>query len=320
MRVPIGRRRRVARGPALVLLYHRVARLDLDPWSLAVAPESFEAHLDVLRTRCRVVPLDELQADLAQGTLRPGTVAITFDDGYADMLHTARPLLERYELPATVFVTAGAITSDREFWWDELERIVLVPEQLPDVLELAADGGAVRRRVGSAPDARASLHRELWTTLRPLETAVRDRSLAELRAWAGVPERARPTHRPLNADELRRLTADSLVRVGAHTVGHPLLAALTPAAQADELGGSRAALETLTDYAVRHLSYPFGGADAYSDVTVALARDAGFELACTNRAAAVTRATPPLELPRLYVHDLPREPFSDLLAQWLEER
>ena len=50
---------------------------------------------------------------------------VTFDDGYADNLWNAKPLLERYDVPAAVFVTTGYAGQDREFWWDELETLLL---------------------------------------------------------------------------------------------------------------------------------------------------------------------------------------------------
>ena len=64
---------------------------------------------------------------------------ITFDDGYADVLHHAKPLLERHSVPATVFVATGAIGQRREFWWDELGGLFLQPGTLPEELELTVD-------------------------------------------------------------------------------------------------------------------------------------------------------------------------------------
>jgi peptidoglycan/xylan/chitin deacetylase (PgdA/CDA1 family) len=58
-----------------------------------------------------------------QGALPAGAVAVTFDDGYADNLANAAPLLVEFGVPATMFLSTGAIVNGCEFWWDDLERI-----------------------------------------------------------------------------------------------------------------------------------------------------------------------------------------------------
>ena len=67
----------------------------------------------------------DLLAQLREGRLPRRAVAITFDDGYADSLYAVSPLCERFDLPATVFVTAGYLDGRREFWWDDLEAQTL---------------------------------------------------------------------------------------------------------------------------------------------------------------------------------------------------
>src|SRR5439155_230903 len=98
----------------LVLLYHRVTNLQDDPQSLAVKPENFRAHITYLRDRCRLVPFDEIGDNLERGTV---SVAITFDDGYADNFIEAAPIIESIGVPVTFFITTQHIGSDREFWW-----------------------------------------------------------------------------------------------------------------------------------------------------------------------------------------------------------
>jgi peptidoglycan/xylan/chitin deacetylase (PgdA/CDA1 family) len=85
-----------------VLLYHRVTDLKHDPHGLAVRPDRFAEHCEVLRRRCDVVPLGAPMASVRQ-------VAITFDDGYADNAGDARRILAAAGLPATFFVTVGRV-------------------------------------------------------------------------------------------------------------------------------------------------------------------------------------------------------------------
>jgi peptidoglycan/xylan/chitin deacetylase (PgdA/CDA1 family) len=112
-------RRRSPRG--VILTYHRIAGPRPDPLLLDVSASNFDAQLSVLSRTAAPLRLDEFESLRREGRLPARAVAVTFDDGYADNLHAAAPLLERHEIPATVFVTAGMIGSARGFPWDEAD-------------------------------------------------------------------------------------------------------------------------------------------------------------------------------------------------------
>ncbi len=105
-------RNRLAPG-TLILRYHRVTDLPCDPYEQAVTPSHFAEHLEVLRKECCPLPLQDLLQAVQQGRVPRRAVAVTLDDGYADNLHNAKPLLERYAIPATVFVATGNLGTRR---------------------------------------------------------------------------------------------------------------------------------------------------------------------------------------------------------------
>ncbi len=123
----------------LVLLYHKVAKLNSDPWGLAVTPLHFAEQLETLRQYTTVMQLQQLSQS-SFDDLPERSVVITFDDGYADNFYNAKPLLERYGIPATIFLATGYTGYEREFWWDELDRLLLQPGTLPRALRLSVDG------------------------------------------------------------------------------------------------------------------------------------------------------------------------------------
>src|ERR1051326_826188 len=130
--------RRVARAVAnvfaprvIVLLYHRVNEVPSDPQLLCVSRKHFAEQLQVLKDFTRPCLLKTLQGTLEHTFVRYPSVILTFDDGYADNLHYAKPLLEQYEMPATVFVTTDLLGSQAGFWKDVLNRILLHPGVLP---------------------------------------------------------------------------------------------------------------------------------------------------------------------------------------------
>lgn len=316
------------RRQAVVLLYHRVADLDIDPWSLAVTPKHFAEHLDVLRRSANLLSLRDLAWHLREGQVPRNSVVLTFDDGYHDNLYTAKPLLERHEVPATVFVATKGVEGGDEFWWDELEALLLRPNTLPaeirldiqgeerrwDFLPSEEAGGCLE---GQTSDARLHLYRSIWEAVAPLREEYRLHVLSQLRDLLDAPPSRRDTHRLLTADEVEELAEGALVEIGAHTVTHPVLATLPVEQQRREIERSRQALEEITQRPVTAFSYPFGKRADYTPDTVALVRSLGLECACSNFPGAVHRATDPYQFPRLYVHDEDGDRFAEKLSGWL---
>src|SRR6185369_3348669 len=181
-----GRRARCAFAEhAVCLIYHRVAALDLDSQQLAVTPDRFRDHLRRIKEGFRPVGPEELHSEMTGAGIRPKGVAITFDDGYADNFLHMLPIVEEEKVPVTVFVSTDLLGTDREFWWDELERIFLTGHALPPSLDCAWGDG----RLAFGTDSPAAV-RETYARLHPMVKALspeeREIRLAALRAWAGI--------------------------------------------------------------------------------------------------------------------------------------
>jgi peptidoglycan/xylan/chitin deacetylase (PgdA/CDA1 family) len=89
----------------LVLMYHSV---DWSGWKLSVSPETFELQMRYLSKKGWARPLADIVSYAAgKKDLTGHAVAITFDDGYQDLLTTVLPILERYHIPATVFIPSS---------------------------------------------------------------------------------------------------------------------------------------------------------------------------------------------------------------------
>jgi peptidoglycan/xylan/chitin deacetylase (PgdA/CDA1 family) len=317
----------------LVLMYHRVSTGHVDPWSLCVAPERFREQVDVLASEAHPMSLGELLTAALRGAAPENAVALTFDDGYADNLLAAAPLLAARSVPATFFVTAGPWAAERELWWDELEGLLLGPGELPSVLRATIGARERRWDMGEAskdraPDAPARLawraerpapsrreevFLELWKLLQPLSAARQEAVLDELRATIGRPAGARATHRRLSPTEIATLAALPRLEIGGHTVTHPLLPAHPPVDQLWEITTNKSALEDIVGAPVTSFAYPYG---THSDETVALARRAGFGIACTTDPTPVAREGSPLRVPRVAVLDWGGEELSRALDRW----
>jgi peptidoglycan/xylan/chitin deacetylase (PgdA/CDA1 family) len=293
-------------------MYHRIGDPGSLPGKLTVAPQRFEEHLEAIARRFEVVSLASLIEGLRKGELRSGSVAVTFDDGYVDNLVQAKPLLERYGVPATVFVVSGYVDARKPFWWDELERICLAPPELPERLELTIGG---KTRTWATPTDRRALYRELRTAFAPLDAEPREELLAELRTWSGAPQ-AGPAE-SMTPEELRRLADGGLVEVGAHTVSHPALPGLGERRRLEEIRGSRERLSSLLGREVNLFSYPFGEHDRRTADSV---RAAGASCACTTTGDGVRASTDPFRLPRVYVGDWSADELVAAISARLDSR
>jgi peptidoglycan/xylan/chitin deacetylase (PgdA/CDA1 family) len=306
-----GRRARVFRLRPAVLMYHRIAAERVDPWGLAVSPARFDEQVQWLSQHRTILPLAEF-ARLHQKTRLPArAVAITFDDGYACNATTAAPILETHEAPATFFVTTGPVTAGREFWWDELQRIVL--DSSAERIEFTMQSGSLLIELGerssgsigwrpwSAPSGRRQqAYMKLWHAVRALEPSVQATALTELRAQAGIPLAPRESHRPMTLAELRALSGSDVVDLGCHTTTHPSLPMQPKSVQRAEIADGREACAKIIGQLPATFAYPFGD---YDSSVVDLVRNSGFEAACTTDEMGVTRKCDVLALPRLQVMD-----------------
>lgn len=104
---------------AYILLYHRIAEAEHDPHLLCVNPDNFRTQIKFLKENFKIIPLIKLVLDIRAGKVDKDAVVITFDDGYADNLHYALPILEEFKVPATIFLTASYPDQNKTFYWDQ---------------------------------------------------------------------------------------------------------------------------------------------------------------------------------------------------------
>lgn len=300
-----------------MLMYHRVASAEYDPWDLAVSPVRFDEQLAELRREREVLPLPEFGSLLAQGRLPARAAAITFDDGYACNALVAAPILRAHRLPATFFLTTGAIGADREFWWDELARLV-VETQAPVQANVVVRGrrfgvdlavppvpdAALKRWTGLSPseEPRIQTYQKLWTALRPLPHAGQRALLDSIWVACGLSPRARTSHRAMTRDEAHGLNVCGLFHIAPHTISHPALGGLPEVEQRREIVGSRAACLGLGRNVAALFAYPYGD---LTPLTARIVRDAGFTAACTTRPGPVERRCNPFEIPRIQAIERP---------------
>lgn len=271
--------------PLSILAYRRVLPRPDPLFPEQIDARRFEQQLRVLVHWFRVLPLAEAVRRLRDGTLPQRAACITFEHGYADNATVALPLLQRYRAPATFFVASGFLDGGC-MWQDAVAEVV---RNAADRLDLEAVGFATYDL--RCPVRRRAVIDMLVESLGRLSPADR---LARIRAMA-------PPHTPamLSTDEVLALHRAGM-EIGAHTVSHPVLTAISNADARAEIAAGRAALQDIVQAPVRLFSYPSGkpGRD-FEERHVRMLQSQGFDAAVTSVRGAARAATNPLMLPRV---------------------
>lgn len=303
-------------SPALVLLYHRVTRLEWDPHLLAVSPGNFYEQVNYLRKNCALLTIEEFYHILSQRKKFPRkAVVLSFDDGYADNYHEALPILESLQSQALFFITTSNLDSDRELYWDDLERIVMGNHALPPNIEIEHKDGHIQLDLRTQ-ESRKKTYIFLCPLLRFAPTDERTRIMDYLRAMTGLSVAGRPSHRMLSNNELQAFSRSSSVVIGAHTHNHPSLAVLPYAEQLKEIQLSKEILEALTGNTIPYFSYPYGSKQDYNNNSVKACRELGFKMVFSNHYGQVHSWTDTMRVPRVLVRDWNKQQFAQHLSKF----
>lgn len=299
----------VGQGRLCILIYHRILEHP-DPL-LESEPDvaAFHWQMEALASCFNVLPLFEALELVKSGRMPPRAVAITFDDGYRSTHDLALPILRKFNLPATVFVTTGYLNGSN-MWNDRiLEAVRSMPVGDLDL----RDAGLGVHSISSQAD-RESAADKLIRAAKYLPSEERLDLSIKLESLIGAAHRSGLM---LTHDMVRAL-ADSGMEVGGHTVTHPILTKLDDPLAKDEIGGCKRDLEAIVGKPVRLFAYPNGkvGAD-FDQRHVQMAQDAGYSAAFTTAIGAVSSNTDPYQIPRSRPWDATPLMFKLRLLRWL---
>lgn len=265
-------------GRLRILCYHGICedRLAKEPWMPAyfVAASAFEQQLDYLRDYAVVLPLADAVRMLREGGLPERAVSITFDDGYANNLHLAQPLLARYRAPATIMLSSAYIESGGMYPFLQLQLIRQMAPQWQSSLVSYKDHPVDEVLASAAP---------AWREVQSRLTADQVSTL-----------------RPLTVKEVQSANP-RILKFGAHTHSHCILRNESPARRAEEIRMSVERVETWTRSKSPLFSYPNGEPGDFSDTDKQILREAGVTAAVTGIGGLNSPDCDPLALRRLPV-------------------
>jgi peptidoglycan/xylan/chitin deacetylase (PgdA/CDA1 family) len=290
-----------------ILMYHRVLPQPdpVNTWD--VTAEEFDTQMAELTAHFAPLPLAEAVERLAHDDLPAGAVCVTFDDGYADNLTVALPILQRRGVPATFFIATAYLNGGR-MWNDTVVEAVRVARG--DALDLRAIGLGTMT-LGDAASRRATIERIL-EAIKHRPTPAREAAVQHVFEQVGEPL---PDDLMLTDAQLVALRRSGMA-IGAHTARHPILANLSADAAREEIVSCRDRLVELLREPVTLFAYPNGKPrQDYGYEHVQMVRSAGFIAAVSTAGGVAAPGADPLQLPRQAPWDRNPVTFSLRLAK-----
>lgn len=270
------------KGSCIQLLYHQIVSrnamfLDKGP-VVHHRLEDFEQEIRFLRDTYRIIGMDEFADTINSGKSDSrSSVVITFDDGYLDNYTLAFPILQKYQVPAIVYVATGLIGTNGMTWPDQIEYALLKTQKT--AFRLGSLWGEEQLSIQTTAQ-KELINGRIAQALKEVPDAERKSTLQELFAVLGVDPSAASERKMLNWDEIREMAAHG-IEFGAHSHTHPILSRVPLEEAKGDILLSKTILEEQLGRPVRHFAYPNGRAEDFSEELRSYCREIGFDTVST---------------------------------------
>ncbi len=270
---------------AIFMLHHvrptGIAQHGFAPNSgLEITPNFLDAVIaHVVKEGYELVSLTEAAARL-NGEAPAGRpfVVFTLDDGYEDNFVHAWPVFRRHGCPFTIFVAPKIIDGTCELWWRGLEAVIAGAHQVSGVLE----GSGFELDTRSDASKQAAFKRLYWPVRNMEEHRQRD-WIRQFCVHHGVDLDAQCRSEAMTWDDVRKIAADPLCTIGAHTINHFAVARLPADEALAEATLSRSRIAEEIGQVPEVFAYPYGDPGSAGPRDFDLIREAGFAAAVTTR-------------------------------------
>lgn len=253
-----------------ILMYHRITDSS-DGQGITV--EQFRKHVEIIKSYFSPMTLRDLLRAYEKGSVPENTVVITFDDGYSDFAELAFPILEKEQVPATLFVTTGFVNGDIWLWPDQIRYAISKTKinniKLPAIeksLDVATDPqgcwNVIANYCISIPnEKKLSFIDQVFRQLQVEKPNI-------------VPDE----FRPLSWLQIRDMTKRGL-DIGSHSISHPILTKLSDQELFKELSQSKHKLMEEVNQEIDVFCYPNGSPDDFDKRVQDFIRRSGYNYA-----------------------------------------
>lgn len=260
----------------LILTYHRIVenknQIDSEINSISVTTKTFERQIKLLKKKFNLVSIEEI---LKINNKYKKNLAITFDDGYKDNLTHAVPILEKYEVPATIYITTRFLENKLDMWWYEIEKIIWQKDKL--------DFNFLNKKYYfeiKEENNKKKCYKKLSLLFKSLNYFDQNKLLEQI---TKTKERIQFKDKILNKSDLIQLNQRKNITIGSHTHTHANLAILSDNDCKKELLNSKKILENILNKEIVHFAFPYGSKKDAGLRESNLVKEAGYQTAVTTQ-------------------------------------
>lgn len=301
-------------------MFHRVCPSSSKPRirgnaGLEVTPEYLENTISFLhQNNYEIVPLGQVEKILNEGPREKKFAVLTFDDGYVDNYLHAYPILKKYKIPFTIYVTTNLPEGEAILWWYLLEDLILRENRI----EFEINGQGHQFSCARSWEKEWAYHKIHSLILNGPSNDLNQR-IRQVLKNNNINLYQKTLELALTWQQIREMSQNPLVEIGAHTIHHDALNKLSESAVQMEMEGSRDKIETETDQKVEHFCYPFGTRNEIGEREFKLAKKCGFKTSTTTNAANIFPEHKNLleQLPRIAINQKRDGGNVNYLNLWL---
>lgn len=286
--------RKLGSKKTLILAYHRVDNLtkdfEYDSSLISVSKSNFEKQMNYLSKHYNVISLEDFM-DCHKKKIDPpkNSVVITFDDGYLDSYTNAFPILKKYNLPATIYLTTGAVKDNNLFWWDKLAYI----------LNKTKSDSISHKNLGNfSLKNKNKTFNEIKYKLKDMNEAKKNEIITQLSKTLKVNIPKEKMF--LNWSQIKTMQKNH-VSFGAHTVNHPILTNVSLKEAETEIEESKKTIESNLKTKVALFAYPNGHESDFNEDIIQILKKQKFSCSTTYIPGWADKNSNPYRLNRVFV-------------------
>ena len=287
----------INRRRAIILTYHLLLPQDRASTRAicSISESEFLRHIKWLSKNYTIVRLSKIVDCISKKKEFPKKcLAVTFDDGYENFIKVAYPILKKYNIPTTLFLSAGMIGTSKMFWYDLIEYLVLNTEK--NNLQINIEGKIFHFIF----EKKRKNIEDIVTILKKMSNKKKDDWIHKMKNLLLTEEgpHAGIDYIPMNWEQVEKICLDTLITIGSHTNNHVILSRLSKEEMREEIENSKNKIEKHTQRLVEHFSYPNGQPEDFNDYSKRKLKEAGYRSSCTTIEDFNDRTTDLYELRR----------------------